>query len=238
MHDLSEALPAPPAGTSLAVGIQQAIGEAITQGSLPPGFRLREIPLSEHFACSTTPVREALRRLEHDGLVTLNRRRGAEVASINPDALDDLYETRLLLECHGARRAAELGLSPDDLGDARDILARAETIVDSDDFVMVNTLDIDFHVAISEMTGNDVIPELVRRVSRQIQAVRVRANTRVTGSAKIALRYHTLILDAVESGDPEKAAELMAEHINWSGEVVRASLSEQRQASGADAATR
>lgn len=227
MHDLSAVLPEPPNGIALAVGIQQAIGEAITQGKLPPGFRLREIPLSEHFGCSTTPVREALRRLEHDGLVTLHRRRGAEVTSINQATLDDLYETRLLLECHSARRAAESGPPAEALADARAILKQAETIVDSDDFVMVSTLDIDFHVAISEMSGNEVIPELVRRVSRQIQAVRVRANARVPGTAKIALRYHTLILDAVEKGDPDKAGELIAEHINWSGEVVRASLSNE-----------
>ena len=83
-----------------------ALRDAITSGTLLPGARLREAALAKHFAVSTTPIREALRRLDREGLVRLAPNRGAVVTEFNLREILDLFEIRELLECGAARRAA------------------------------------------------------------------------------------------------------------------------------------
>src|SRR3954447_25119734 len=83
-----------------------AIRDSITSGSLLPGTRLREAALAKHFSISTTPVREALRRLDREGLVRLSPNRGAVVAEFNLREILDLFEIREVLECRAVRRAA------------------------------------------------------------------------------------------------------------------------------------
>ncbi len=104
---LSTALPLLGVRENLAEAVYRVLREAITDGSLPPGERLREIPLARRFGVSTTPVREALRRLEREGLVEINPRRGAVVPRFEPADIAQLYEAREVLECRAVRRAAE-----------------------------------------------------------------------------------------------------------------------------------
>src|SRR5215471_17047222 len=98
----------PPGGArqSLVDIAYEAIREAITSGALLPGTRLREAALARHFAISTTPVREALRRLDREGLVRLSPNRGAIVAEFDLREILDLFEIREVLECRAVRRAA------------------------------------------------------------------------------------------------------------------------------------
>src|SRR5581483_10966094 len=91
---------------SLADQVYGRLREAITSGALAPGLRLREVPLSQQFGVSTTPVREALRRLENDGLVETNPHRGALVAGFSLRVVGELFEVREVLERRGARLAA------------------------------------------------------------------------------------------------------------------------------------
>lgn len=228
MSELSGILPPAP-GHTLVQGIQHALRDAITQGRLSAGFRLREVPLSDHFDCSTTPVREALRRLEHEGLVIVQPRRGAEVVSIGGDLLEDLYETRVLLECHGVRRAVESQPSANDLRALGEMLSAAEGVLGCDDLHLLNSLDMEFHTAVSNLSGNHVLSELVGRVIRQILVVRVRTDARVRGGPRKAHRHHTDIVASIAAGDADRAETLMREHIEWSAQAVRASLRQQRQ---------
>jgi DNA-binding GntR family transcriptional regulator len=83
-----------------------ALRDAITSGTLLPGTRLREAALAQHLSISTTPVREALRRLDREGLVRLSPNRGAVVAAFDLREILDLFEVREVLECRAVRRAA------------------------------------------------------------------------------------------------------------------------------------
>src|SRR5688572_15573220 len=108
MDPLSE-LAGPPAmrqRESLADSVYFALRDAIANGVLQAGFRLREAALSKHFGVSSTPVREALRRLEREGLVELSLYRGATVAQFHPERWTDLWDVRVLLAVHAVRRAA------------------------------------------------------------------------------------------------------------------------------------
>src|ERR1700730_8872448 len=100
-----------------------ALRDAITSGVLVPGSRLREAQLASHFSISTTPVREALRRLDREGLVRLSPNRGANVTEFNLREVVDLFEVGEVVECRAVRRAAGQRLR--DLKPAEAVLAVA-----------------------------------------------------------------------------------------------------------------
>jgi DNA-binding GntR family transcriptional regulator len=87
--------------------IAAALRRAIILGELAPGLHLEEPSLAEKFGVSRIPVREALARLQHDGLVRIEPRRGAFVVGMTEEEAHDVYDLRLLIEAHGIRRAAE-----------------------------------------------------------------------------------------------------------------------------------
>lgn len=208
---------------SLVEGIQRSLREAIANGSLPAGFRLREIPLAEHFACSTTPVREALRRLEHEGLVKVYPRRGAEVTSVTSPEVEQLYELRMLLECHAVRRAAEQKPSASALKAARDVIDEQKATGQE------RMLDADFHREITALAGNSVISELVEKTVRQIEAVQARTRARVEGEVNRTCKAHAAIVAAIGKGDADRAEEAMREHLERVRRVVTAGLADASQ---------
>jgi DNA-binding GntR family transcriptional regulator len=92
--------------TGLATAVYEALRAAISHGQLPPHYHLRENPLAAHFGVSSTPVREALRRLEREGLVVVRPNRGAVVQAFDRRSALNLYEVRELLEVEAVRQAA------------------------------------------------------------------------------------------------------------------------------------
>src|ERR1700730_263863 len=129
-----------------------ALRDAITSGVLVLGSRLREAQLASHFSISTTPVREALRRLDREGLVRLSPNRGAVVREFNLREIVDLFEVREVLECRAARRAA--GQRSREVKQAEAVLAVAAKQVTQQDRVEWNRLEVAFHRAINDLSGN------------------------------------------------------------------------------------
>lgn len=224
MTDLSALGPATAGAASLVDGIQASLREAIASGVLPAGLRLREVPLAEHFGCSTTPVREALRRLEHEGLVRVYPRRGAEVNSVSTAEVSHLYETRLVLECYAIRRAAERRPSAADLAGARKMLEEQQLSLQNKSADA--PLDADFHREITALAGNPMIAELVDRTTRQIEAVQARTDSVVAGGREHAAKAHAAILAAVAKGQADRAESLMRQHLDWASKAVMAVLAE------------
>lgn len=209
-------------GTSLVDGIRLALRSAIAQGALPPGYRLREIPLAAHFDCSTTPVREAIRKLEAEGLVRIYPRRGAEVTEFSVSEVEHLYETRLVLETYAARKGARRKPTEDDLAPVRAVLQRHKAAMD--DGQSHPPMDDEFHEAITALAGNPVIAESAARLTRQIVSVQARVGSEVKGGRAEAYAAHAKILDAVAAGDGRTAEKLMREHLEWARDAVLATL--------------
>ncbi len=109
---LNVRLPTAERARGLGTTVYEALRQGIADGSLPPHYHLREIALAEHFGVSTTPVREALRHLEREGLVLIRPNRGAVVQAFNVREAHNLYEVRELLEAEAIRQAA-LEVHPD-----------------------------------------------------------------------------------------------------------------------------
>lgn len=211
VHASLRAFPSLGSRASLADEVHGILLDAITGGTLEPGERLREIPLAKQFGVSTTPIREALRRLEREGLIRLHANRGAVVAAYDAREIMDLYEVREVLEARAVCRAA---LAPErDLSQVDALLARMESVRDDPDQVEFNNLDVAFHRALNEAGGNWQIAEHAERIQRQIQGIRVRASIHLAGRPRVSHVEHLAIVDAVRTGDGERAEALLRAHI-------------------------
>ena len=195
----------------LADAVSDALREAITDGMLAPGTRLREVSLARHFTVSATPVREALRRLEREGLVEADPHRGAAVAALRPEEIVDLYEVHEVLECRAVRRAAEA--EHRDLARLEALLAEAEGVLSGPDHVAFNRLDLAFHRALNGLGGNAPLAELIEQVHRRIQGVRLRSAGHLPGRPALSHAQHLALLEAVRRRDAEQAEGLARAHI-------------------------
>lgn len=193
---------------SLVDQVRESIQAAITSGRLDPGERLREIPLSKHFGVSTTPVREALRRLESDGLVQVHPRRGAVVTALQDGVVADLYDLRLVLEAEAVRLA--VARTELELGPVYSLLGELERLVDVGDAAFAE-VDVQFHRAIDDLCGNRELAAEAERIHRRIQAARVRAS--VPGRLRVAQDQHAEIVEALRKREPEQAQEAVRRHI-------------------------
>jgi DNA-binding GntR family transcriptional regulator len=196
---------------SLADLVYSALRDAIAGGTLAPGSHLREHPLARHFGVSTTPVREALRRLERDGLVSVHLHRGAVVTAFNPREIVSLYEIREVLECRAVRRAALA--RPRDFSRVEELLRESKAVAEKPDQIAFNRVDVAFHRALYEVGGNLQLAELIERVHRQIQGVRARCAIYLPGRPGISYAEHQTILAAVKARDADRAEALTRTHI-------------------------
>jgi DNA-binding GntR family transcriptional regulator len=210
---------------SLVDQVRDSIHAAITSGRLDPGARLREIPLSQHYGVSTTPVREALRRLESEGLVQVQPRRGAVVVALDDAVVSDLYDLRLILETAAARQAANA--AEIDLALVYSLMAQAEALVNGpheSDFAQV---DVALHRAINDLAGNRELSVTAERTHRRIQSVRVRSA--VPGRLRIAQDQHAEIVEALRLRDPVRAEAATRTHIESAKDNVLTVLRTRRE---------
>ena len=216
-----------------------ALREAITSGAMLPGTRLREAALARHFAISTTPVREALRRLDREGLVRLSPNRGAIVAEFDLREILDLFEIREVLECRAVRRAAAQRVR--DVRAAEDVLAAAAKQIAQRDRVEWNRLEVAFHRAINDVSGNFELAELTERTHRTVQGLCVRCMREpLYGPEKLQLMQsqHQAILEAVRDGNARLAEANARTHIHYIRDSIAEALgSEGRGVQGARALT-
>jgi len=202
-----------------------ALRDAITSGALLPGTRLREAAVARHFSISTTPVREALRRLDREGLVRLSPNRGAVVAEFDLREILDLFEVREVLECRAVRRAATQRAR--DLDQAEALLAAEAKQVAQRDRVEWNRLEVAFHRAINDLSGNFELAELAERVHRSVQGLCVRClREPLYGPDRLRLMqsHHQAIVDAVRAGDADAAEAHAREHIQHIRDSVAEAL--------------
>jgi DNA-binding GntR family transcriptional regulator len=214
---------------SLVDAAYVALRDAITSGALLPGTRLREAALAKHFSISTTPVREALRRLDQEGLVRLAPHRGAVVAEFNLREIVDLFEVREVLECRAARRAAEQPSR--DLRKAEAIIAAASDLIAQPERVEWNRLEVGFHRAVNDLGDNVELAELAERIHRTVQGMCVRClRYPIYGPEKLELMqsHHRAIVEAVRHGDARQAEAQARGHIRYIRDSITDVLMSER----------
>lgn len=196
--------------------------DRIIGGRLPPGERLYEVPLAEQLGISRTPVREALARLEQEGLIERQPGGGFAVRTFSLADVLDAIELRGVMEGTAARLAAERGAAPDrlramhTLTDALDAtLDSASGVTDFDAYVDLNAT---FHAQLAALAGSDLIRAEVERANRMPFASPVaflHAQQDVPGfrrSLITAQAQHRAIVAAIEAREGARAEAIAREH--------------------------
>jgi DNA-binding GntR family transcriptional regulator len=199
--------------------VYDRIRRAVVEGRYLPGRRLVEQRLAEEYAVSRTPVREALHRLEAEGLVVVERNRGAQVRPLSHEEIADLYDVRSRLEAYAAELAAERS-RPEDLIALTAAATAFEAAVDDirrsgSDREAVRRLDAAnaaFHGALQEASRHTRIRQLVSRATDVPLVFQALRHFRPEELARSAL-FHHLIAEAVTAREPARASRLMAEHV-------------------------
>ncbi len=184
----------------------------ILHGELKPGERLMEVALAEKLGVSRTPVREAIRMLEQEGLAVLLPRRGAHVASIDNKQLEDMLEARRTLEAFTVNAACGR-ISRAQIEELRQFNMKFREAVKSGDTVEMADLDFIFHEAIARAAGNKRIMEMLQHLREQLFRYQYEY-LKDTADHWHLVEEHELICRAFEEGDNNKAVEIIKLHID------------------------
>jgi DNA-binding GntR family transcriptional regulator len=200
---------------NLADRAYNALRDAIAEGRLKPGARLREVALAEELGISRTPIREAIQRLARDGLIQLDARNGARVTELSIEAIQELYDLREILEGSAARFAA-LSATANDRQRLAAILAKeAEHKGDPTALAKLNKL---FHQGLCQAANNRFLSTAVATFSTTL--LLLGPTTLAAGQrADESQAEHRAIVEAVGAGDAEQAERLMRGHINRAREI-------------------
>jgi DNA-binding GntR family transcriptional regulator len=196
--------------------ILNALRERILSGELAPGERLVESTLSEQFGVSRMPVREALRALAAEGIVSIQPRRGATVLKYTEDQIQDLVEVRATLEALNAKLAARRH-DPAQIALLESILAEGAQLTTIDDLARISALNQKFHEALGSIAGNSVLQEMMRLL-RERTALFFNVNNRKR--MRQNWDEHAAILQAVVAGDAELASLLAARHVYGAAQMA------------------
>ncbi len=187
---------------------------AILRGTLAPGERLMELTLADRLGVSRTPVREAIRMLEHEGLVIMRPRRGAQVANITVQELNDVLEVRKSLEILAIEKACERMPSAD-MDEMERAAAAFEELAadDSSDLTALAESDEAFHDFIYRGTGNQRLIRVLANLREQMYRFRVEY-LKDEDIRKDLTAEHRAILEAVRKRSAAEAVALISKHID------------------------
>ena len=145
---------------------------AILKGDLKPGERLMEIALAEKLGVSRTPIREAIRKLELEGLVVMAPRKGAKVASITERDLNDVLEVRKGMEELAIRLACER-ITPEELDELDKVEHKFLSLTENGDLTQLAEMDVAFHDIIYNATNNKRLVQLLSNLREQMYRYRI-----------------------------------------------------------------
>ncbi|WP_131738076.1 GntR family transcriptional regulator [Actinomadura roseirufa] len=194
--------------------VYRRLRELIVAGAHPPGARLTEMALSEELEVSRTPVREALRRLESDGLVH-GAGRGVVVNALTPESLAHAYAVRAALEALAAELAAgrqRAGrIAPAALADLERDALRLEEVTAAGDLDRAIELNRRFHRGIAELAGNPIALETLDRLWDRI-VISTRASLVPPDRPETVAAEHRELLRAIRDGEGAVAARIAGDH--------------------------
>lgn len=203
---------------TLAEQVYVQIKQLIFDFTLMPGDRFSESELAQRVQVSRTPLRQALQRLEREGFLLVFPKLGWQVSPLDFEQFDELYDLRVLIECHAAQRLTEADPRP-----ALDELAAVWLVPPtqrSSDADAVRSLDEQFHGALVSAAGNREMVRVHREITDRIRIIR---RLDFTKPARIDATYdeHARILRAVTRRRGEEAQRLLRAHIEQSKLEVR-----------------
>jgi DNA-binding GntR family transcriptional regulator len=197
-----------------------ALRAMIATGQIEPGTELSQVSLARTIGVSTTPLREALRRLESEGLVESRRNRSPRVPPFDPADLDAVYGNRIMLEALGVALAVPR-LGPEPLDVAQQLLREMR---DTTDLLRWDALHAAFHVRLVGPEGAPLGLEIARLMGRSEHYRRMSVRADGGAGRRLGDDEHQAILAACQAGEAHRAALLLAQHLARSALTVIAHL--------------
>lgn len=204
--------------------------QEILTGKLKPGERLMEIQLANKLGVSRTPIREAIRKLELDGLVIMIPRRGAEVAQITLKDLKDVMEVRCALDVLAIELACER-MGQEELNNLYQACESFREAVKTKDTRKIAEADVAFHDTIVLSTGNTRLIQLVSNLAEQMYRYRFEYLKDAT-SHEMLQQEHTEMYGSILKKDKIAAASVVRKHINNQEEAIIKQLQLEKDKAG------
>ncbi|MGW1025487.1 GntR family transcriptional regulator [Streptomyces sp. NPDC002577] len=215
----SAPVPAPIKQPPAADRVYHHVKSSVLERRYEGGTLLTEGELAEAVGVSRTPVREALLRLEVEGLIKLYPKKGALVLPVSAQEIADVVETRLLVEEHAARKAVPA--SPQLIARLEELLERQKAQAAAGDLAEAAVTDRCFHAEIVRSGGNEILSRLYDQLrDRQLRMGVAVLHSHPDRVAK-TLVEHQEILDALRSGDGEAAVAVVHRHVDWFSHLAR-----------------
>lgn len=193
--------------------------QAILKGELKPGERLMEIQLAERLGVSRTPVREAIRKLELEGLVLMIPRKGAEVAEITIEDLEDVLEVRSALEGLAVKNACD-HIGATELAELEKANEEFKHVLENgDDLIACVQADVKFHEIIYAATNNKRLLQILNNLREQMYRYRMEY-LKDKSTHQTLLKEHNNIIAALKRQDKETAGKVVVIHIDNQKESI------------------
>lgn len=203
----------------------QTLREAILKGDLKPGERLMELQLASKLGVSRTPIREAIRMLEQEGLAVTIPRKGAEVAKMTLKDMEDVLEIREALD-ELAVNLACTRITAGQLARLRRIKEDFAENTKSGDIKQIAEADVSFHDIIYEATNNPKLVNLLNNLREQIYRYRVEY-LKDSRNYPILIAEHEAIVEALEAHDRERVVTAMHKHVSNQAAAVKTIIQQQ-----------
>jgi DNA-binding GntR family transcriptional regulator len=201
----------PVSETLLGARAYRALWNGIVAGRIESGTQLRPDTIAEELDISTTPVREALHRMEGDGLVVKQPYRGWFVREFTEQEVRELYDMRAALESFGVRRACER-ITDEEVAWLREHQLIGEAALKSGDMDAYRIYNRDLHIAIMEAAKNSYLSSAMSQLNLQSQVL-VARTIRLAGRPSRAIEEHRDLIELVARRQEKAAQELMERHI-------------------------
>jgi DNA-binding GntR family transcriptional regulator len=197
--------------------VSAQLRQRIIDGEYQPGERLTEESLADDFGVSRIPVREALRVLASEGFVRAQPYYGTFVAELTARQANDLLEVRGALEPLAARLAAQR-CGAEDLAAMKQVLRQGQRAGKAGRYQDLSGLNGRFHELLAGASGNSSLAALISQLRDKIDWV---YSMEVRRRARDSWREHAEIVEAIETGDPDRAASVVADHIREAAAAYR-----------------
>jgi DNA-binding GntR family transcriptional regulator len=191
--------------------VYEEVRQAIIDLRLQPGEPLREATMAEQLGVSKTPVREALSRLEQEGLVETTSFKGAVVSTYSEDDLREIYELRELLE-GAAARTASASASDATLERLGAIVGRSRDLRSAGSLTELAGLLGEFDLVVYEQVTNQRMRALIENLKAHLARIG-KLTEEIPGRVEASVEEHARIVDAIAAHDPDEAEKLMRRHI-------------------------
>jgi len=215
---------------SLTSAVADKLRDQIIRGEIPEGAQLRQDAIATQYHVSRIPVREALRQLDAEGLISIVPNRGAIVPALSPNDIRELFSIRALLEPEVLKLSIP-HLKEQDLSQAEAVLAKYVSELKREDHVSAwGRLNWQFHSILYSRANQPRFMAIIRNVNNSGERY-TRLQLYLTHGIQRANEEHHQILDFCRQRDATAACKLLRQHIQYAGESLRKVLEERRVAS-------